>query len=98
MDFYEVRNIVNYERHFVPQDHFEQFKAQRAGEVFEIISTKNPAAVALGSIKSDKKAKASRENGKKGGRPKTLHFCRRCEEEAIITDEIDGYCDSCLGR
>lgn len=32
--------------------------------------TKNPAAVALGSIKSEKKAKASRENGKKGGWPK----------------------------
>ena len=28
------------------------------------------AASALGSIKSDKKAAASRENGKKGGRPK----------------------------
>ena len=32
----------------------------------------NPAAVALGSIKSDKKAQASRENGKKGGRPTTI--------------------------
>jgi hypothetical protein len=31
---------------------------------------KNPAAVALGKIKSRKKAQASRENGKKGGRPK----------------------------
>lgn len=31
---------------------------------------KNPSAVALGSVKSDKKAKASRENGKRGGRPK----------------------------
>ena len=31
---------------------------------------KNPAAVALGSIKSKKKARASRLNGKKGGRPK----------------------------
>lgn len=30
---------------------------------------KNPAAVALGSIKSKKKAKASRENGKLGGHP-----------------------------
>jgi hypothetical protein len=32
--------------------------------------SKNPAAVALGSIKTEKKAKASRENGKKGGYPK----------------------------
>jgi len=31
---------------------------------------KNPAAVALGSIRSEKKAKAARENGKLGGRPK----------------------------
>lgn len=32
--------------------------------------SKNPAAVALGSIRSKKKAKSSAENGKKGGRPK----------------------------
>jgi hypothetical protein len=32
--------------------------------------TKNPAAVALGKIKSEKKAQSSAENGKKGGRPK----------------------------
>ena len=35
---------------------------------------KNPAAVALGKLggqaKSQKKAQSSRENGKKGGRPK----------------------------
>jgi hypothetical protein len=31
---------------------------------------KNPAAVALGSIRSQARAKASRENGKKGGRPR----------------------------
>jgi len=30
---------------------------------------KNPAAVRLGRIKSDKKAEASRSNGKLGGRP-----------------------------
>lgn len=31
---------------------------------------KNPAAVALGSIKSEKKSLSSRENGKLGGRPR----------------------------
>jgi hypothetical protein len=33
---------------------------------------KNPAAAALGSIKSDKKAASSRKNGKLGGRPKEV--------------------------
>ncbi len=32
----------------------------------------NKHAQALGRIKTDKKAAASRENGKKGGRPKKL--------------------------
>ena len=36
-----------------------------------IMKEKNPHAVALGSIKTEKKAKSSRENGKKGGRPVT---------------------------
>lgn len=34
------------------------------------LDMKNKAAVALGSMKSEKRAQASRENGKKGGRPK----------------------------
>lgn len=35
-------------------------------------TAKNPAAVALGSMKSKKKARTSRENGKLGGRPKKM--------------------------
>ena len=39
------------------------------------MTVKNPAAVALGklggAVKSEKKAIAVRENGKKGGRPKS---------------------------
>ena len=34
------------------------------------MNPKNPAAVSLGKIKTEKKAKAARENGIKGGRPK----------------------------
>jgi hypothetical protein len=33
-------------------------------------SMKNPAAVALGKMKSAAKSKAARENGKLGGRPR----------------------------
>lgn len=33
---------------------------------------KNPAAVALGSIRSKKKSESSRKNGKLGGRPKKI--------------------------
>lgn len=33
---------------------------------------KRPAAAALGSIRTEKKSASSRENGKKGGRPKKI--------------------------
>lgn len=46
---------------------------------------KNPAAVALGSIKSEKKANSSRENGKKGGRPKKVKH--KVEDGVIIGKE-----------
>lgn len=48
--------------------HYEQ--RERMKIFNEMSSNKNPAAVALGSIKSEKKALAAKENGKKGGRPK----------------------------
>lgn len=38
---------------------------------FKKLDMRNPAAVALGKLKSEKKAQAARENGKKGGRPTT---------------------------
>lgn len=43
-----------------------------------IIKIKNPNAVALGSIKTKKKAKSSRINGKAGGRPR----------KKLSTDEV----------
>lgn len=41
---------------------------------------KNQHAVALGSIKSEAKAKSSRENGKLGGRPKK-----------VLSERVDGF-------
>lgn len=46
---------------------FEDYRTGRS----VIVRPTNPAAVALGSIKSDKKAAAARMNGKKGGRPRS---------------------------
>ena len=43
---------------------------------------KNPAAVALGKMKSAAKSKAARENGKLGGRPrKTKRVARRANAD-----------------
>ena len=41
------------------------------------MTEKNPAAVALGSIKSERKAKAARLNGRKGGRPRKVPMVDR---------------------
>jgi len=38
---------------------------------------KNPAAVSLGSIRTEKKARAARENGRKGGRPKVHKITKK---------------------
>lgn len=43
----------------------------RDWEIESVRSQSSAAAAALGSIKSDRKAKSSRENGKLGGRPKS---------------------------
>ena len=44
---------------------------------------KNPHAVEMGRMKSDKKTKAVRENGKKGGRPKCI-----CLEDNKLTQAV----------
>lgn len=47
-------------------------QAMAAQWVSVLTTPKRAAAVALGSIKSERKAASSRENGKKGGRPKKI--------------------------
>lgn len=44
-----------------------------ANDAVKILTIKSSAR-ALGSIKSEKKAASSRENGKKGGRPRTMSY------------------------
>ena len=50
----------------------EELESEIAGVDFskELSTLKNLSAVKLGSIKTEKKANSSRENGKKGGRPR----------------------------
>ena len=50
----------------------------------------NPAAVALGKIKSPAKAAAARANGRKGGRPKkiTIPLTTRAEAERAAREKL----------
>lgn len=49
--------------------HLGEFVKDSKGN-YHLEPSKNPAAVALGSVKSEKKAASSAANGAKGGRPK----------------------------
>jgi len=56
--------------------------AEACGTIFKM--KKNPAAVALGKMKSAAKSKAARENGKLGGRPrKPKRVARRANDGAM---------------
>ena len=49
---------------------------------------KNPAAVALGSIRTEKKAKASKENGKRGGYSSGVRAAVAAIDRSISHTEI----------
>jgi uncharacterized phage protein (TIGR01671 family) len=61
--------------------HFERWHQDEIiGNIYEnphLLPNDNKAAVALGSIKSERKAKAARINGAKGGRPPKLHTAKK---------------------
>ncbi|QOZ20816.1 hypothetical protein XI02_42115 [Bradyrhizobium sp. CCBAU 21365] len=59
---------------------------------------KNTAAQALRAIPSDKRAAASRENGKKGGRPRIMPdtiemCCGICDARFTASKEVGGFLD-----
>jgi hypothetical protein len=55
----------------------------------DLRTMKNPAAVALGKMKSAAKSKAARENGKLGGRPrKPKRVARRANNALYKSREI----------
>ena len=66
--------------------HADYRRAEEAARALDA-ATKNPAAVALGrlgglaagTVKSDAKARASRRNGKKGGRPRKVSDSQTAE-------------------
>ena len=49
---------------------WDGWEFRRGNPEMDLPTPKNAAASALGSIKTDKKSAASRENGRKGGRPR----------------------------
>jgi hypothetical protein len=48
--------------------------------------SKNPSAVALGSMRSPKKAESSRRNGQLGGYQKHKRYCEMCDEWVQATE------------
>jgi len=70
---YYARSEFDLEKIPLSRIRIGQIKVRQGDHEFALYVARNPnrvAASALGSIKTDKKAAASRENGKKGGRPR----------------------------
>ena len=57
---------------------------------FRPMPAESAAAIILASIKTKRRAKASRENGKKGGRPKN-RICPICKKSVSVYRFADGW-------
>ena len=57
---------------FVAECDYQRTREINVERVAEIVAARKSAAAALGSVRSPAKAAASRENGRRGGRPRKV--------------------------
>jgi len=72
-DNYQIERVESNIKYNCDISHlFDDYDVEEFLDEVQNIADRKRAASMLGSIKSEKKAQASRENGRKGGRPKKV--------------------------